>query len=123
MADTVDEGGAVWLDPDACVVVNRAEAIAELSRAHAAHDRLAYFQGLVAGLIIASIAAGAIWLLGWSKGDAPWFAASFATSGLMLVLGWRLWDASDCEVSLMGWELKTFAARLKTQWEEEAQHG
>lgn len=122
MADTVDEGGIARPNPDNCVVLDRDEAIAELKRGIEATDRLAFAQGFVGGVMAAALAACVWWASGVELG-VPGTAVSFAFAGVVAALWWRIWDASGTTVTLMGWELKNFAAALYDQAQEEAHGG
>lgn len=110
------------LNPDNCVVLDRDEALAELKRAIAATDRLALAQGIVCGVMAAALAACIWWASGVDLG-APGTAFALAFSGVVSALLWRVWDARGTTVTLMGWELKHFAAALQTQWESEVNGG
>lgn len=110
------------INPDNCVVLDRDEALAELKRAIAATDRLALAQGVVCGVTASSVAACIWWVSGTEIG--AWGTAfSLAFAGVVCALLWRVWDASGTTVTLMGWELKHFAAALQTQWESEVNGG
>lgn len=124
MADralTAKYGGAA--SPDDCVVVVRSEVLDELMRAHRATDLLAFRQGLVGGMIAAALVVGVAWLCGWIGADGPRLVGAFAFGGFVVALWYRIWDASACSVTFMGWELKDFAASLYKQGMEEARGG
>lgn len=122
MSDPVNEGTAPRVNADNCIVVDRDEAIAELTRSHTATDRLALRQGIVGGLIAASLVACVWWAFGVEL-DPPGVAFGFAFAACTCALLWRIWDAGDTKVVLMGWSMKDFAGTVLAQAMEEARGG
>ena len=122
MSDPVNEGTKPRVNADNCVVLDRDEAIAELTRSHQATDRLALRQGFVGGTINASLVACVWWALG-TELDPPGVAFGFAFAACACALWWRIWDASATAVVLMGWDMKGFAGTVLAQAMEEARGG
>lgn len=123
MADTVAEGGkAPRLDPDACVVVDRAELEAAADAAMKAADTLAVRQGVIGGLLAAALAVAARSLVGMAELDAGPFVALLVTASAFTMV-WRIWDGRAVRFEVGVWSVASFAANLKNQWEEETQHG
>lgn len=122
MSDTVNEGTAPRVNADNCVVLDRDEALAELARAIKATDRIALRQGIVGGQILASLVACVWWALG-VKLDPPGVAFGFALAACAGALLWRIWDAGDTTVVLMGWDMKGFAGTVLAQTLEEVHGG
>lgn len=123
MADralTAKHGGAA--NPDDCVVVVRSEVLDELMRAHRATDLLAFRQGLVGGMINASLVACVWWALG-TELSPPGVAFGYAFAACVCAILWRIWDASATAVVLMGWSMKGFAGTVLAQAMEEARGG
>lgn len=110
------------LNPDNYVVLDRDEALAELKRAIAATDRLALAQGIVCG-VMAAVLAACVWLITGIEIGASGTVFSLAFAGVVAALRWRVWGARGTTVTLMGWELKNFAAALYDQAQEEARGG
>lgn len=123
MADTVDGGGkAPRLDPDACVVVDRAELEAAADLAMKAADTLAVRQGLIGGLLAAALSVAAMSLVGNVALDAELFVALLVAAAAATLV-WRIWDGRAVRFEVGVWSVASFAANLKHQWEEETQHG
>lgn len=123
MADTVAEvGKAPRLDPDACVVVDRAELEAAADRAMKAADTVAVRQGVIGGLIVAALVVALRGPVGTTGPDFG-LLAILLVSASVATLVWRIWDGRSVRFEVGVWSVASFAANLKHQWEEETQHG
>lgn len=119
---SADPAPAARIDPDACVVVDRAELEAAANAAMLATDTLAVRQGMVGGLIAAAFGV-AFWSLAGATEFNGGLFALLLVSASVGALVWRIWDVRAVRFEVGVWSVTGFVAELKHQWEEEAHGG
>lgn len=111
------------IDAGQCIVVDRRELDAAFDVSARALDRLAYRQGVVTGCLAAAAGVGVVFLFVGAPLAPDALIFAFTAVAAVLALLWRLWDAKGTWLRLGYWEVASFAAAMKTQWESEVNGG